>query len=60
MHLNYRPAIIICIPPRGTSPPLRWAPGSLSLAPFNLNNTSRRAGRRSRPRQDIHKIAITL
>jgi len=26
MHLNYRPAIIICIPLRGASPPLRWAP----------------------------------
>lgn len=48
MHLNYRPAIIICIPPRGASPPLRWAPGSLSLAPFNLNNTSRRGGSRGR------------
>jgi len=48
MHLNYRPAIIICIPPRGASPPLRWAPGLLSLAPFNLNNTSRRGGSRGR------------
>ena len=48
MHLNYRPAIIICIPQAGPPPPQAAAAegrrrGRLSLAPFNLNNTWRAA-----------------
>lgn len=58
MHLNYRPAIIICIPPWHLSSRHFDAAGSLSLAPFNLNNTSQRGG--AQLWQDIHKIAITL